>query len=94
MYPDLREISLAGLESIGFDGYAIGGLSVGEPKEDMINILDTWRYLEFFINSATISSEECMPLLQNPNHFNDYMKKEECWSFSRSSFLYLVCNYS
>jgi queuine tRNA-ribosyltransferase len=44
MYPDLREVSLAGLESIGFDGYAIGGLSVGEPKEDMINILDTTAY--------------------------------------------------
>ncbi len=44
MYPDLREVSLAGLEDIGFDGYAIGGLSVGEPKEDMINILDTTAY--------------------------------------------------
>ncbi|NVK25895.1 MAG: tRNA guanosine(34) transglycosylase Tgt [Gammaproteobacteria bacterium] len=44
MYPDLREVSLAGLEEIGFDGYAIGGLSVGEPKEDMINILDTTAY--------------------------------------------------
>ena len=40
MYPELREESLAGLEQIGFDGYAIGGLSVGEPKADMINILD------------------------------------------------------
>lgn len=40
MYPELREESLAGLEQIGFDGYAIGGLSVGEPKEDMMNILD------------------------------------------------------
>jgi len=40
MYEDLREVSVAGLESIGFDGYAIGGLSVGEPKEDMIRILD------------------------------------------------------
>jgi len=40
MYESLREESLAGLESIGFDGYAIGGLSVGEPKEDMIRILD------------------------------------------------------
>ena len=40
MYEDLREVSIAGLESIGFDGYAIGGLSVGEPKEDMIRILD------------------------------------------------------
>lgn len=44
MYPDLREVSLAGLEDINFDGYAIGGLSVGEPKEDMINILDTTAY--------------------------------------------------
>jgi queuine tRNA-ribosyltransferase len=40
MYEDLRDISLQGLEEIGFDGYAIGGLSVGEPKEDMIRILD------------------------------------------------------
>jgi len=40
MYEDLRQLSLEGLEKIGFDGYAIGGLSVGEPKEDMIRILD------------------------------------------------------
>ncbi|WP_026052599.1 tRNA guanosine(34) transglycosylase Tgt [Gayadomonas joobiniege] len=40
MYPHLRDESLSGLEKIGFDGFAIGGLSVGEPKEDMINILD------------------------------------------------------
>jgi len=40
MYEDLREVSVDGLTSIGFDGYAIGGLSVGEPKEDMIRILD------------------------------------------------------
>ncbi|WP_158769123.1 tRNA guanosine(34) transglycosylase Tgt [Paraglaciecola sp. L1A13] len=40
MYEDLRDVSLKGLEDIGFDGYAIGGLSVGEPKEDMIRILD------------------------------------------------------
>jgi queuine tRNA-ribosyltransferase len=40
MYEDLRDISLEGLEEIGFDGYAIGGLSVGEPKEDMIRIID------------------------------------------------------
>ena len=31
--------SLAGLQDIGFHGYAIGGLSVGEPKEDMMRIL-------------------------------------------------------
>ncbi len=40
MYESLRDISLAGLENIDFDGYAIGGLSVGEPKDDMIRILD------------------------------------------------------
>jgi queuine tRNA-ribosyltransferase len=40
MHEHLRDISLAGLVDIGFDGYAIGGLSVGEPKEDMIRILD------------------------------------------------------
>ena len=40
MYEDLRDVSLAGLTDIGFDGYAIGGLSVGEPKEDMVRILD------------------------------------------------------
>lgn len=39
MYEDLRDISLDGLTDIGFDGYAIGGLSVGEPKEDMLRIL-------------------------------------------------------
>lgn len=40
MYEDLRQVSLDGLEEIGFDGYAIGGLSVGEPKEDMVRVLD------------------------------------------------------
>lgn len=40
MYEHLRDKSLAGIEEIGFDGYAIGGLSVGEPKEDMVRILD------------------------------------------------------
>ena len=39
MYESLRDESLAGLAKIGFDGYAIGGLSVGEPKEDMLRIL-------------------------------------------------------
>jgi queuine tRNA-ribosyltransferase len=38
MYEDLRSESLAGLGAIGFDGYAIGGLSVGEPKEEMQRI--------------------------------------------------------
>lgn len=40
MYEDLRAESLAGLVSIGFDGYAIGGLSVGEPKDEMMTVLD------------------------------------------------------
>lgn len=40
MYEHLREESLAGLQSIGFDGYAIGGLSVGEPKDEMRRILE------------------------------------------------------
>ncbi len=39
MYEDLRDESQAALEAIGFDGFAIGGLSVGEPKEDMARIL-------------------------------------------------------
>ncbi|WP_197745256.1 tRNA guanosine(34) transglycosylase Tgt [Candidatus Nitrosacidococcus tergens] len=39
MYPYLREESLQGLVEIGFDGYAIGGLSVGEPKEVMLEVL-------------------------------------------------------
>jgi queuine tRNA-ribosyltransferase len=40
MYEHLRTESLSGLVEIGFDGYAIGGLSVGEPKEDMLRVLD------------------------------------------------------
>ncbi|ALG67639.1 tRNA guanosine(34) transglycosylase Tgt [Beggiatoa leptomitoformis] len=39
MYEALRVESLAGLTEIGFDGYALGGLSVGEPKEEMIRVL-------------------------------------------------------
>ena len=39
MFEDLRERSLSELTNIGFDGYAIGGLSVGEPKDDMARIL-------------------------------------------------------
>ena len=40
MHTDLRDESLAGLVDIGYDGYAIGGLSVGEPKEEMLRVLD------------------------------------------------------
>ena len=39
MYEDLRDESLAGLVGIGFDGYAVGGVSVGEPKEDMARVV-------------------------------------------------------
>jgi len=41
VYDDLRSESAEGLKAIGFDGYAIGGLSVGEPKEDRKRVLET-----------------------------------------------------
>ena len=44
MYKNLREESLAGLVDIGFDGYALGGLSVGEPKDEMVKVLDEVAY--------------------------------------------------
>jgi len=40
MFEHLRQESIDGLVDIGFDGYAIGGLSVGEPKEEMMATLD------------------------------------------------------
>ena len=40
MYEHLRQGSINGLVDTGFDGYAIGGLSVGEPKHEMMRILD------------------------------------------------------
>ena len=39
MHRQLREQSLEGLQEIGFDGYAIGGLSVGESKDEMMAVL-------------------------------------------------------
>jgi queuine tRNA-ribosyltransferase len=39
MFPDLRRRSLDGLLEIGFDGYAVGGLSVGEPKEERARVM-------------------------------------------------------
>jgi queuine tRNA-ribosyltransferase len=39
VYEALRSESIEGLTALGFHGYAIGGLSVGEPKEDMLRIL-------------------------------------------------------
>ncbi|MGH8378411.1 MAG: tRNA guanosine(34) transglycosylase Tgt, partial [Gammaproteobacteria bacterium] len=41
MYLSLRQASLAGLKQIGFDGYAIGGVSVGESEEERLAVLDT-----------------------------------------------------
>ncbi|MEP0203326.1 MAG: tRNA guanosine(34) transglycosylase Tgt [Halioglobus sp.] len=43
MHESLRKLSLEGLEDIGFDGYAIGGLSVGEPKNEMMAVLDVMQ---------------------------------------------------
>jgi queuine tRNA-ribosyltransferase len=40
VFPDLRSRSLEGLLELDFDGYAIGGLSVGEPIEDRWRVLD------------------------------------------------------
>ena len=40
MHKDLRLQSAESLIEMNFDGYAIGGLSVGEPKEEMMNVLD------------------------------------------------------
>ncbi|TAM08127.1 MAG: tRNA guanosine(34) transglycosylase Tgt [Paraburkholderia sp.] len=40
MFEDLRDESLAGLSEMPFHGFAIGGLSVGEPKEDMMRVLE------------------------------------------------------
>ena len=40
MFEDLRKVSINGLKSIEFDGYAIGGLSVGEPKDEMLKVLN------------------------------------------------------
>jgi queuine tRNA-ribosyltransferase len=40
VYDALRRESLAGLQDIGFDGFAIGGLAVGEPEEERLAVLD------------------------------------------------------
>lgn len=40
VFEDLRDVSVKGLTAIDFDGYAVGGLAVGEPKEDMHRILE------------------------------------------------------
>lgn len=40
MYPHLRQVSAQGLQELGFDGYAIGGLAVGEPPAERARILE------------------------------------------------------
>jgi len=40
IHEDLRQRSIEGLKAIGFDGYAIGGLSVGEKREDAYRVVD------------------------------------------------------
>jgi queuine tRNA-ribosyltransferase len=40
MHPHLRRVSAEGLREIGFDGYAIGGLAVGEPLAERLTMLD------------------------------------------------------
>ena len=57
--------SLAELTSIGFDGYAIGGLSVGEPKPDMLRILRQARgrygtTLDYLVRTAEALSAHRM----------------------------------
>jgi queuine tRNA-ribosyltransferase len=46
VYPELRAESVKALTSIGFDGYAVGGLAVGEPKEERLKILSHLRLPE------------------------------------------------
>src|SRR5690606_4882919 len=41
VHPELRRRSLAGLVEIGFDGYAVGGLAVGEPEHERLAMLET-----------------------------------------------------
>jgi queuine tRNA-ribosyltransferase len=41
VYANLRQESVEALKNIGFDGYAIGGLAVGEPKEERLKVLET-----------------------------------------------------
>ncbi len=43
LFEDLRNISLEALTNIGFDGYAIGGLAVGDTQEEMFKVLDNLK---------------------------------------------------
>jgi queuine tRNA-ribosyltransferase len=46
VYPELRAESIEGLRKIGFQGYAVGGLAVGEPPEERNRILQSTRLPE------------------------------------------------
>jgi queuine tRNA-ribosyltransferase len=46
VYPQLRAESLDCLKEIGFDGYAIGGLAVGEPRDERLKVLESIRLPE------------------------------------------------
>ena len=46
VYPELRAESVEALLKIGFEGYAIGGLAVGEPKEERLKVLETTKLPE------------------------------------------------
>src|SRR5690606_20655757 len=41
VHSDLRRASLAGLREIGFEGFAVGGLAVGEPEAERLAVLET-----------------------------------------------------
>jgi queuine tRNA-ribosyltransferase len=41
VYPELRAESLESLKNIGFDGYAIGGLAVGEPRDERLKVIES-----------------------------------------------------
>ena len=65
MYEELRAKSVSEILDIGFEGYAIGGLSVGEPKEDM------WRTVKFV---APLLPEEKPRYLMGVGTPNDLIK--------------------
>ena len=88
VYPELRAESLAGLMRIGFDGYAIGGLSVGEPKESRREVLegllqampgDRPRYLmgvgtpEDIVDAVTLGVDMFDCVLPTRNARNGYL---------------------
>jgi queuine tRNA-ribosyltransferase len=88
MYPALREESLAGLMDIGFDGYSIGGLSVGEPKDEMLAVLrqllpsmpaDRPRYLmgvgtpEDLVDAVTLGVDMFDCVMPTRNARNGYL---------------------